>query len=141
MIDSGALTAILAGVGAIIGSGGVVAIIHELSVRHKVKNESEFKKSEKTTELMNYFTDEIKRINEQTKESFEKLKEENAELRKEIKSLNIQITALVKWIMVDNATYRAWLENTLKSLNPNIDIPKCAEPPITWNIDEDSIEE
>ena len=133
MITSDTINGILVGVAAIIGSGGLVAIIHEFSVRRKVKSDTEAEKSKKTTELMQYFTDEIKRINEQTKEEFDKMREENKALRKDIKTLNSRITDLVRWILFDNAAYRTWLENTLKSLDPDIDIPICSEPPLTWN--------
>lgn len=126
------LTAICAGIGALIGTGGVTALLHELSVRHKVKHDSETQKSEKTTELMKYFTEEIKRINEQTKDHLNKIQEENATLKKEISTLNKRITALVRWVMLDNTQYRSWLENTLKTLDPDIDIPKCSDPPIEW---------
>ena len=136
MIESSTLTAILAGVGAIIGSGGVVALIHEFSIRRKVNSDVESHKSDQTTELMKYFTDEIKRINEQTKDEFNKMREENKGLRKDIKILNSRITDLVKWILFDNASYRTWLENTLKTFDPDINIPSCSEPPLTWTEDE-----
>lgn len=126
------ITAIIAGLGALIGSGGVTAIIHELSLRKKVNSDSESQKSEKTTELMKYFTDEIKRINEQTKSQLTEIQAENASLKKEITTLNTRVTTLVRWIMVDNQAYRNWLEDTLKSLDPDVDIPKCAEPPLDW---------
>lgn len=132
MLEANTLTAILAGVGAVIGSGGVVAILHELSIRRKVKSDSEVQKSEQTTELMKYFTDEIKHVNEQTKEQFNKMQEKNEYLIKKVDVLNTRINELVKWVMVDNAVYRAWLENTLRTLDPSIDIPKCADPPISW---------
>ena len=133
MIESGTLTAILTGVGAIIGSGGVVAIIHELSVRRKVNSEVEHQKSDQTTELMKYFTEEIKRINEQTKDEFNKMREENRGLRKDISTLNTRINDLVRWILFDNASHRLWLENTLKTLDPDINIPICSEPPLSWH--------
>ena len=133
MITDGTLTAILAGIGTLIGSGGMVALIHELSIRHKVKHDTESQKSKETTDLMKYFTEEIKRMNTETKEQLKELKDENTSLKKELSTLNSRITALVKWIMFDNTAYRTWLENTLKSLDPAIDIPKCTEPPIEWN--------
>lgn len=138
MIDSGTVNGILVGVAAVIGSGGIVAIIHEFSVRRKVKSDAEAQKSVHNTELMKYLNGEIKRINEQTKEEFDKMREENRELRKDIKTLNSRITDLVRWILFDNAAYRSWLENTLKNLDPDIDIPICSEPPLTWNETHDN---
>ena len=133
MITGDTVNGILVGGAAILGSGGLVAIIHEFSVRRKVKADTEAEKAKNTTELMKYFTDEIKRINEQTKDEFDKMREENKALRKDIKTLNSRITDLVRWILFDNASYRSWLENTLKSLDPDIDIPICSEPPLTWH--------
>lgn len=138
MIDSATINGILVGVAAVLGSGGIVAIIHESSVRRKVKSDAEAQKSEQTTELMKYLNSEIKRINEQTKEEFDKMREENKELRKDIKTLNSRITDLVKWILFDNAAYRSWLENTLKTFDPDIDIPICSEPPLTWTENQDN---
>ena len=141
MIDSEAINGIIMGVAAILGSGGIVAIIHEMSIRRKVKGEVDNSQNEIQYEHMKYFTEEIKRVNEQTKAQFNELQAENKELKREISTLNSRLTDLVKWIMVDNATYRTWLENTLRSLDPTIDIPKCADPPISWNHENEAASE
>jgi hypothetical protein len=59
------------------------------------------------------------------------MQEKNEYLINKVDVLNTRINELVKWVMVDNAVYRAWLENTLRTLDPSIDIPKCADPPIS----------
>lgn len=129
-------TAICAGLGCIIGSGGVTAIIHELSVRRKVKAEAEKEKEQLTqqkdqtnAELMKYFADKIRQINDQTTERFNRLQDENDELRKQLDEMNRKLTELNRWIMVDNAAYRSWLENELKKRDPDIDFPTCPTPP------------
>ena len=72
-----------------------------------------------------------------TNEQLNRIQEENASLKKEIATLNSKITDLVKWIMYDNANYRGWLEKNLKNLDPNIDFPPCAEPPVAWSTEKD----
>ena len=141
MLSSEAITAIVAGVAALIGSGGVTALVHEISVRHKVKADAakqssdlESQKSAQTTEMMKYFTDEIKRINEETKVQLDTIRAENSELKKQVTRLNGRLTDLVRWIMYDNNNYRTWLERTIRELDPNIAIPPCTDPPVVWDL-------
>lgn len=137
MITSETITAILAGVGALIGSGGVTAIIHELSIRKKMATDTDIAKSENTTELMKYFTEEIKRINDNTTEQLNRIQEENDLLKKEVASLTSKINDLVQWIAYDNNKYRTWLEEKLKTFDPEIEFPECVPPP-NFRVDESS---
>ena len=148
MINDSTITAIIAAVGAIIGSGGVTALIHEFTVRRKVNHDAdhdhdeiEIKKAENTTDLMKYYSDEIKHINDTTQAYLKEIQQENKSLKKDIVSLNGKITALTNWIMRDNANYRSWLEKSLKDLDPNIVLPECAPPPNVFDDDDTTTEE
>lgn len=126
-------------VGAILGSGGVTAVIHALVERRKAKNEGtleehnfEKEKALMLNDVQKYMNEEMKKLNDRITEQMEEVKGENAELKKEIKELNKKLADLIHWVMYDNAAHRAWLEKTLREFDPNIDIPECSEPPIVF---------
>jgi DNA repair exonuclease SbcCD ATPase subunit len=138
-MNTGIINAIAVLVGALLGSGGVTAVIHALVERRKAKNEGlqedhnfENEKASMLNDVQKYMNEEMKKLNERISEQLEEVKEENAELKKEIKELNKKLADLIHWVMYDNAAHRAWLEKTLREFDPNIDIPECSEPPIVF---------
>lgn len=143
MITGEMLGVILAGIGGLIGGGGITALIHEFSVRRKVKADADVDKEkllqmkdQTNTELMKYFADKIKQLNDETAERFDHMQTENDDLRKQVADLNRKLTMLNRWIMVDNAAYRSWLESELRKRDPDIDIPVCPPPPDVFRDDD-----
>lgn len=128
-------------IGTIIGSGGITALITAISKSKKDKNDFEKERSGMITELQKYMNEEMKSMVDKLKGELTEIKEENIELKKEIKDLNKQLAELVQWVMSDNAAYRTWLENTLKEFDPDIVMPKCSDPPIVFNVNEDDAED
>ena len=128
-------------IAALLGSGGITALYHEITLRRKVNTDAESnqlnledQKSKEVTELMKYLTDEIKRVNDSTNQQLTKIQKENEGLKRQIAILNGKLAELTNWIMSDNANYRHWLENSLRDLDPTIVFPPCAQPPKTWDI-------
>lgn len=152
-MDNTTITAIAVLIGAILGSGGMVAIIHEFSIHHKVRSDAkkaaadiekereqmrvdfEKERSDMFIDVQKYCTEEMKRMTEGMSQRLADIQSENADLKREICVLNNKLSDLVKWVMYDNATHRTWLEKTLRELDPNIDIPECPEPPIVFGND------
>lgn len=106
----------------LVGGGGIIALYNAVAKKDKEKRDD-------NTNLMKYFTDKIQEMNDATNERLNKMQKENDELRSELTEMNRKLTELNRWIMVDNAAYRSWLENELRKRDPDIDIPTCSPPP------------
>ena len=135
MITTEWLVALSSVIGACLG-GGATAIINAVSNKRKVDADADSSKETLNqqreqihNELLKYFTEKLQKMNDETTERFNKLQAENEELRKELAAMNRKLTELNRWIMVDNAAYRTWLENELKKRDPDIEFPNCPPPP------------
>ena len=120
----------------VIGSGGIAsAIVALLSVR-KYKAEAKVLEQQadtnrlETEQKMNeYIRTQLKELSETHKQESDELRKQNKELSEKINVLNDRINQLMHWIIVDNNSYRSWLENELLKLKPDIEFPKCKPAP------------
>ena len=120
----------------VIGSGGIAsAIVALLSVR-KYKAEAKVLEQQadtnrlETEQKMNeYIRTQLKELSETHKQESDELRKQNKELSEKINVLNDRINQLMNWIIVDNNSYRSWLENELLKLKPDIEFPKCKPAP------------
>lgn len=107
---------------ALISSGVVSSFITHLFDRRK-KNSETFSIDIKNSEEINTF------LQESLKDSVASYKAECEGLRQEIKDLNNRINNMMEWIVIDNNSYRNWLECELKKVNPDIQFPECRPAP------------
>ncbi len=129
----------------VIGSGGIAsAIVALLSVR-KYKAEAKVLEQQadtnrlETEQKMNeYIRTQLKELSETHKQESDELRKQNKELSEKINVLNDRINQLMNWIIVDNNSYRSWLENELLKLKPDIEFPKCKPAPSFVNETDDT---
>ena len=124
-------------VAAVIGSGGISAVITSILSARKYKAEARVieaeaeertKKSER--EYMDYIHSQLKEITETHKKESEELRAMNKELNDKVSALKNELDILISWIITDNNAYRTWLENELHKRDPELKFPMCKEPPI-----------
>ena len=127
---------IVAIVTTIIGSGGIASLITSiLSSRkyraeaHSLEQQIEVARKESEQKTNEYIRSQLKELSETHKKESDDLRNQNKELFDKIASLHDQINELMTWIVVDNNSYRTWLENELRKLNPTIEFPRCRPAP------------
>lgn len=130
---------------AVLGSGGLCSIITAIFSRRKYKAESllieaEAEECRKNTERasMDYIHEQLKEITETYKNESRELREMNRELTERITTLENRINRLMEWVVNDDSSYRSWLENKLKDLDPNIELPVCKPAPLDDNNNNNS---
>lgn len=120
----------------IIGSGGLATLITAILSSRKYKAEAnsleqqiETARLESEQKTNEYIRSQLKELSETHKRESDELRNQNKELFDKIASLNDHINQLMTWIVVDNNSYRTWLENELRKLNPTIEFPRCRPAP------------
>lgn len=123
-------------IGAIIGSGGLTAAITALlSVRkykaeaRAIEQDAENARKEIEQKMNESIRQQIMDISNVHKKESEELRVQNEKLYSKIDNLNNKINELMEWIVYDNAKYRAWLENELVKVKPDIEFPECRPTP------------
>ena len=134
-------------ISALFGTGGITTIIVALLSFRKYKAEARLieqqaldAQKESERKANEYITSQLKELTERHAAESEKYRakidEMNAQNEKKIKELSEQITSLstrvnqlMNWIIVDNNSYRTWLECELRKSKPDIKFPKCRPVP------------
>lgn len=130
---------------AIVGSGGIGAVVTAFvsAKKHRAEAsilEQQVESSRKETEqkMNDYIRIQLKELSETHKQESDELRRQNRELGNKIADLNNRINELMRWIVMDNDSYRNWLENELRKLKPDIEFPKCRPAPgFTTNDSDD----
>lgn len=127
---------VIAIISAVLGTGGIGAAIVSLFSIRKYKAEALVleqqvvtSRQESEQKINEYIRTQLKELSETHRHESDELRKQNNELNEKIAVLNDRINQLMKWIVVDNNTYRTWLENELIKLEPNIKFPKCKPAP------------
>lgn len=123
---------------AIIGSGGLCSVITVFFSRRKFAAEARMLEINAEKERDKAKRDHMDYIREQLIEITETHKRESEELRNRVSSLENRINNLMEWVITDDSSYRAWLENELKKYNPDIEFPKCKPAPGFENFNTDA---
>lgn len=130
---------------AILGSGGISALISTLitakktnAESDKIDAESECLINEEKRADIDFISSRLHEISQAQNEDSTKLRQRNDELSRQIDELNNKLQALMEWIIYDNHKYVSWLEARLKEHDPEIEFPECSPPPKIFNTTEDS---
>lgn len=133
-MDTGQI--ILTIISTVIGSGGIASGITALLSSKKYKAEAasleqqiEAARLESEQKTNEYIRDQLKELSDTHKKESDELRCQNKELSDKINALNDRINQLMTWIVVDNNSYRNWLENELRKVNPTVEFPKCRPAP------------
>lgn len=134
---------VLAIVSAVIGSGGIASAIAALVSVRKYKAEAQIleqqvdtNRQETEQKVNEYIRTQLKELSDTHRAESDELRKQNKELGEKITVLNTRINQLMNWIIVDNNSYRSWLENELLKLKPDIEFPKCKPAPGFMNNSE-----
>lgn len=127
---------------AILGSGGLSALLTAFFSARKYKSEAMkteqeavgLKVNNEITEV-DYINQQLQKISEEARRESETLRRRNDELNSRINELNNRLQEVMQWIMYDNQRYRQWLETELIKMKPDIQFPDCAPPPKIFHPD------
>ena len=121
---------------AILGSGGITAVVTSLLSARKYKAEANQmeQETEKARKLFeNEMNEKLHRqfaeLAEIHKKEAEYQREQTKILEKQIYGLKSQVTKLMSWIMTEDASYRTFLENEILRHNPDFVFPKLKPIP------------
>jgi len=127
---------IIAIITAVLGSGGIATVVTSLISSKKYKAEAsmleqqaESARKESEQKMNEYIRTQLKELSDTHKQESDELRRQNRELGDKIAVLNNRINQLMSWVVVDNNSYKNWLENELRKLKPDIEFPKCRPAP------------
>ena len=126
---------------AFIGGGGISAVItarvaakkQDADNRHTDQETEGLRIQNEITE-MDYINKRLQEISEISKKEADELRKKNEALNDKISELNHKMQSLMEWIVTDNYKYRSWLENELKQVNPDVQVPETTKPPAVFEI-------
>lgn len=121
---------------AVLGSGGLGAIITSILSARKYKAEANQMEQENYKSRKNFENEMNERINRQFaelaeihKKEAQTQREQSKLLEKQVADLKNQVMRLMSWIMTEDASYRSFLENEILRTNPNFVFPKLKPIP------------
>lgn len=123
-------------IGCILGGGGLSALITTIiSVK---KNNAETERIEQETQniqknndmvIIEYVNKILKESEKNANDIAKETRRENESLHQQIDELNSRLQELMNWVVYSNNNYRCFLENELRKLNPDIELPACDPVP------------
>lgn len=116
-------------IGAVLGSGGITALVTTFLSARKYRAEANQIEQESRKEMDKYVNDKLKEVTEMYIKETKELKESNENLNKQINELQSKLQEIMSWVIYDNQNYRLWLETELRKVNPMIEFPRCSAPP------------
>lgn len=127
---------IIAIIGAILGTGGITALLTVILSARKYKAEAraieqqyETARREGEERINQAVRQQMLELSQVYKKDSDELRKQTVALYCKINELNGKIQELMNWIAYDNAKYRGWLETELIKLNPDIQFPECRPAP------------
>lgn len=124
---------------AILGSGGLATTLTVILSSRKYKAEAKTIEEQARSSRVQMEQEMTERIHQQFADLAERFKKDseeqraqNKKLEKQVTQLNKHINTLTNWIMTENASYRAYLENEIRKTNPDFVFPKTKPVP-EWN--------
>lgn len=127
---------VLSIIAAILGTGGITAVITALLSARKYRAEARAMEQQTDAARKSFENEMTEKLNRQFMELAEIHKREYDAQRIQTKLLETQvadlkdyINQLVSWIMTDNASYRNFLETKITQLVPDFEFPKTTPFP------------
>jgi uncharacterized protein HemX len=121
---------------AILGSGGLGAVITSILSARKYKAEADQMEQENEKARRSFEQDMNEKLNKQFaelaeihKNEAETQREQSKILEKEVADLKKQVVLLMSWIMTEDASYRLFLENKIRETEPDFVFPKLKPIP------------
>lgn len=132
-------------VAAILGTGGITAVITALLSARKYRADARAVEQETDAARKRFESEMTEKLNRQFMELAEIHRKEYDAQRLQTKLLETQVTdlkdyinQLVSWIMTDNASYRNFLETKITQLVPDFEFPKTTPFPRFEDGDKES---
>lgn len=139
---------VIAIITAVLGSGGVATVLTTFLSNKKYKAEADMLKqqiedarAESEHKANEYIRSQLKELSDTHKQESDDLRRQNRDLSERISALNDKINQLMTWVVIDNNSYRSWLENELRKLKPDIEFPKCRPAPGFNNTSDETVDE
>ena len=124
---------------AVLGSGSLASVLTVILSARKYKAEARTLEEQAHSSRMQMEQEMTERIHQQFADLAERFKKDseeqrvqNKKLEKQVSQLNKHVNTLTNWIMTENASYRAYLENEIRKTNPDFVFPKTKPVP-EWN--------
>lgn len=135
-------------IGGIFGTSGLATILVVIFSYRKYRAEGDKIRVENEQKELEYLKRSFMELNEETKRQFnefkestkselDELRETNKILSHKIEVLNDKLSSLMQWVMSDDRSYREWLENRVRDLDPDIQFPEKPNPPEVF-VDDDT---
>ena len=124
-------------IGAVLGSGGIAAVITAILSTRKYKAEARRMEQDTQKDLDRYVNDKLKEVTNMYINETQQLKRSNEQLHKQIEDLQDKIQSIMSWIINENYTNISILKAKIQSLDPNFEFPEmrpCLNP---WAEDDE----
>lgn len=127
---------IIAIVGAILGSGGLTALITTILSARKYKADASAIEQQTRREMDEYMNEKMKKLTDMYVTETQELKKQNKELQKQINDLQVKLQELMSWIVHENYTNISMLKAKIKECDPNYVFPEMKPFPNPWKDDD-----
>ena len=125
-------------IGAVLGSGGIAAVITAILSTRKYKAEARRMEQDTQKDLDRYVNDKLKEVTNMYINETQQLKRSNELLHKQIEDLQEKIQSIMSWIINENYTNISILKAKIQSLDPNFEFPEIRPCPNPWAEYEDN---
>ncbi len=132
-MDASTLVAVL---GAILGTGGITAVITSILSARKYRAEAAKIEQETEQRTHEYIRSQIIELSETHKRESEELRRQNKDLNNKINELNDKLRELMIWVMNENYAHISFLKDKIREFDPDFVFPEMKPCPNPWKHDD-----
>lgn len=129
-------TFIISVIGAILGSGGLAAVITAILSARKYRAEANDLERKSRQDMDEYMNRRMKELTDMYVKETQDLKAQNKELQNQINDLQDKMQELISWIVHENYTNIALLKAKIKECDPSYQFPEIRPFPNPWKDDD-----
>lgn len=132
-MDASTLIAVL---GAILGTGGITAVITSILSARKYRAEAAKIEQETEQRTHEYIRSQIIELSETHKRESEELRRQNKDLNNKINELNDKLRELMIWVVNENYAHISFLKDKIREFDPDFVFPEMKPCPNPWKHDD-----
>lgn len=125
-------TSIIAFIGAVLGTGGITAVVTTLLSARKYKAEARKIEQETEQKTQDYIRQQILELSETHRKESEALRAQNKMLNQRINELNDKLQTLMIWVVDENYAHISFLKEKIREYDPEFVFPEVPSCPNPW---------
>jgi signal transduction histidine kinase len=103
---------------------------------HITEEQAHAQRAQLEQEMTEKLNRQFSELADKFKADAEEQRAQNKKLEQQVAELNIYINRLTNWVVTENASYRTYLEDEIRKMNPDFKFPKTKPAPKQIMINE-----